>query len=41
MKRDYPTINVIETGRHLKSLMMDRGLNKIMKRQNKLFGKEE
>ena len=26
MKRDYPTINVIETGRHLKSLMMDRGL---------------
>ena len=26
MKRDYPTINVIETGRHLKCLMMDRGL---------------
>ena len=27
MKRDYPIINVLETGRHLKSLMMDRNLS--------------
>ena len=26
MKRDFPTINMIETGQHLKSTMTDQGL---------------